>query len=200
MKKRVIFTFTVLLIVAFSLPVFAAPWDGAGRRGTPWGGAPWAYQRELTPEQKAEIEQMNQRLFAEQKQMLDRRVEWGYISREDADRRIAFLQERLANDPYRPMFGNRGYGGSWGMGYGPYRELTAEQKAEIEQMNQRFFEERKQMLERRVEWGYISREDADRRIAFLQERLSDDQYRPMARNRGYGRHGGGMRGGGCWGW
>lgn len=118
MKKFFLFLIVVLLLAAFTVPSFAAPWGGPGRGYGPCGGyGPWAYG-EMNAEQKAEIDKMNRQLFEERKQMIERRVEWGYISRGEADSYIASLEQRLANNPGVPLYGGcGGYRGGRGGGY-----------------------------------------------------------------------------------
>lgn len=49
----------------------------------------------------------------------------------------------------------------------PY--LSDEQRQQITQWQDQMLENRKQILQKQVEWGWITQEDADRQISYMQQ-------------------------------
>jgi len=94
-----------------------------------------------------------------------------------------------------------------GFGYGccgnysqNYSDLTDDQKAQITVWQQQMLEQRKQMLARHVEWGWITQAQADQHLSWIEEQVANGTCRGhramgMHAGNGYGRHG---NGGCCW--
>lgn len=130
MKKTMLYilTFTVMLALASPLVVNAAPWGGRGGPGSPAAPAATAYApAALTPQQIDELRPLYQQMVDVQKQILQKYVDFGYITQAAADQRAAWLQQmmdyRLQNG-YGPGFGmmmggGPGMMGGWGRGYDP---------------------------------------------------------------------------------
>lgn len=178
MKKITGFALVGVLVLSLAgAVVFAAP-KGDFRPGgvCPFGG-PNGQQITLTDEQKAQMTAWHQERIEQEKQVLKKQVEWGWLTQEQADQRLAFMEQRQKQIT-----------------------LTDEQKAEIAAWHQERIEHEKQVLKKQVEWGWITQEQADQRLAFMEQRQKDGNF-GMGMGRGHhGRgHGKGMgpRNGDC---
>jgi hypothetical protein len=82
--------------------------------------------------------------------------------------------------------------------------MTDEQKAQIASWQKEMVEQRTQMLQKEVEWGWITQAQADAHIAFMEQRLKDGDFGMLGMGPGYGfgrgHHGRGIGpvNGGCW--
>lgn len=96
---------------------FAAPGNNSGT-GCPFGAAP-GQQVNLTDDQKAQIATWQQERYEHRKQVLQKKVEWGWITQAQADEQISFMQQRQKDGNFG-MKGMMGPGqGHHGRGMGP---------------------------------------------------------------------------------
>ena len=153
----------------------------------------------LTDEQKQQIATWQNQLIDNRKQVLKKQVEWGWITQVQADQQIANMQQWQSNGYGMWMMGaggggmmggsggmmgggggmmgkgNRGYGMMWGGNgyYSPYAQkaanLTDEQKQQMATWQTQMIENRKQVLNKQVEWGWITQAQADQQIANMQQ-------------------------------
>jgi hypothetical protein len=77
-------------------------------------------------------------------------------------------------------------------GPGQQVNLTDEQKAQIATWQQERLEHRKQVLQKQVEWGWITQAQADERISFMEQRQKDGNFGWMGRGNGHMGRGAGM--------
>lgn len=84
---------------------------------------------------------------------------------------------------------------------GQQANLTDEQKAQITTWQQERLEHSKQVLQKKVEWGWITQAQADEQISFMEQRQKDGNFGMMGMGRGHGHmgqgHGMGPMNGGC---
>lgn len=151
----------------------------------------------LTDEQKQQIETWQSQLIDNRKQVLNKQVEWGWITQDQADQQISRIQQWQSNGYGLWMMGggprgggmmgggpgrggmmgsgNHGYGMMWGGHgyYSPYEQraanLTDEQKQQMVKWQDQMIENRKQVLNKQVEWGWITRAQADQQISNMQQ-------------------------------
>ncbi|WP_425059381.1 hypothetical protein SCACP_40740 [Sporomusa carbonis] len=88
-----------------------------------------------------------------------------------------------------------------GIGYCPYygqyhNNLTDEQKTQIAAWQQQRLEQRKQILAKQVEWGWITQAQADQQISWMEQRIASGACGQGMM--GQGMRGRGMRGMGNW--
>ncbi len=88
-----------------------------------------------------------------------------------------------------PAHGN-GYCHSYGQ---TYDNLNDEQKAQIAAWDQQGLEQRKQMLQKQVEWGYLTQEQADRQVSWMEQQMANGDHDWGSKGM-MGRHGGKS----CW--
>lgn len=120
MKKSIIIALAGLLVLAF-----AASLAYAATTNTPANLPPWSRYQTLTEDQQKELaplfNQMNylrKQMFEVQKQVIQKQVSFGNLTQEQADQRIAWMQQRLENG-FGP--GMMGRGPGWGKGPGMMR-------------------------------------------------------------------------------
>ncbi len=132
MKKTIALTVVGLLVLAIAVSVVSA-----AATATPTGNfPPWSPYQKLTDAQKQELaplfNQMNdlrKQLFEVQKKVIQKQVEFGNLTQEQADQRIAWMQQRQESGFGSGMMGRgpgwekgpgmmRG-GPGFGPGYGP---------------------------------------------------------------------------------
>lgn len=122
MKKTVIVTLVSLLVLAIAVSmVSAATTTTPPGNFPPFARGPAA----LTDAQKQELaplfNQMNdlrKQMFEVQKQVIQKQVSFGNLTQEQADQRIAWMQQRMENG-FGP--GMMGRGPGWGRGPGMMR-------------------------------------------------------------------------------
>lgn len=94
--------------------------------------------------------------------------------------------------------GNPGQPGGFCPQFGPAGQqtnLTDEQKAQISTWQKEQFEHRKQVLQKEVEWGWLTQAQADEQISFMEQRMKDGNFgmgMGMGPGHGRGHHGQGM--------
>ncbi|HWR45380.1 DUF2680 domain-containing protein [Sporomusa sp.] len=116
MKKITIFALIGVLVLSLAGAVaLAAPDGNPGQAGTfcPHFGP--AGQANLSDEQKAQIATWQKEMFEHRKQVLQKEVEWGWITQAQADQHISFMEQHLKD-------GNFGMGMGHGRGHGMGRE------------------------------------------------------------------------------
>lgn len=119
MKKIFLAVFAVLLVVSFgTLTAFAQP-QFMGQTGAK-GYCPYYGQsaNNLTDEQKNQIADWHKQRLEQRKEMLAKQVEWGWITQEQADQQILWMEQRMANGVTGPgmMMGQGAHGrgcGGW---------------------------------------------------------------------------------------
>lgn len=113
MKKGILFAIVALLVVSFSGIVFSAPAQdpAQGNWYCPYYGQNY---NNLTDDQKAQIAAWQQQALDQKKQILQKQVEWGWITQTQADQQISWMQQRFANGDYG--HGPMGMGGPGMMG------------------------------------------------------------------------------------
>lgn len=90
--KKIVAYITVaalVLVIAASLVVYAAPPETAPGPGGPRGQAVT-----LTDAQKQELAPLYDKMFETRKQITQKYVDWGYMTQEQADKRSAWMKER----------------------------------------------------------------------------------------------------------
>lgn len=121
MKKTIAYITiaALVLVVAASLVVSAAPpQTPPGPRG------PQGQAVTLTDAQKQELAPLHDKMFETRKQIMQKYVDWGYVTQEQADQRAAWMKERhdrMVKDGFGPgmgrgpgMMGGKGPGGGRG--------------------------------------------------------------------------------------
>jgi hypothetical protein len=125
MKKVTLFALVALLAVSVSGLAIAAPvQDPAPTPGN--GYCPYYGQTysNLTDDQKAQMAAWQQQRLDQRKQMLQKQVEWGYMTQAQADQQITWMEQQVANGTYghgmmgmgmhgNGMMGMRGGMGCW---------------------------------------------------------------------------------------
>ncbi|MDF2570163.1 MAG: hypothetical protein K0R55_1767 [Sporomusa sp.] len=124
MKKITIYALIGLLVLSLAGAVaLAAPEGNQGQPGAlcpPFG--PPGQQANLTDEQKAQINIWQKEMFEHRKQVLQKEVEWGWITQVQADQHIAFMEQQLKDGKLDIGMGpgpRRGPGMGHGRGMGP---------------------------------------------------------------------------------
>ena len=187
MKKVSVSLVIVLLLGIGVLSVaIAAPLESAGYY------CPYLQQEPtLTEDQRQQLSQWQNQMTENRKQMLQKQVEWGWITQEQANQQINYMQQWPRNGYGMWMMGarmnsngmghgmrahgSRGHGLMWGGHgyYSPYSHhaanLTAEQQEQIKEWQNQMMDNRKQMLQKQVEWGWITQEQADQQITYMQQ-------------------------------
>ena len=111
MKKVTGFALIGVLVLSLAGAVaFAAPGNYHG--GGCFFGATPGQQVNLTDEQKTQIAAWQQERFEHKKQVLQKQVEWGWLTQEQADERLAFMEQCLKDG----NMGKMGMGMGMGMG------------------------------------------------------------------------------------
>lgn len=141
----------------------------------------------LTDEQRQQIAQWQNQMLDNRKQVLQKQVEWGWITQAQADQQMAYMQQWQSNGYGMWMSGGSmmGHGmmghGMMGMGmmwggrgyYSPYSQygtnLTNEQKEQMAQWQNQLIENRKQILQKQVEWGWITQDQANRQVSYMDQ-------------------------------
>lgn len=121
MKKVTLFALVALLVVSFSGLAIAAPVQGPaqtpGNLYCPYYGQ---YYNDLNDDQKAQIATWHQQRLDQRKQMLQKQVEWGYMTQAQADQQFSWMEQQMANGSYgcgpMGMMGNGMMGMRGGMG------------------------------------------------------------------------------------
>lgn len=112
MKKTiaVVTLVAMVLVVAASLVASAAP----GQNPTP---GPQRQAITLTDEQKKELAPLYEKMFETRKEIMQKYVDFGYMTQEQADKRIAWMKDRMSQGHYPGMMG-KGFGRGHGKGFG----------------------------------------------------------------------------------
>ncbi|WP_312203587.1 DUF2680 domain-containing protein [Anaerospora hongkongensis] len=124
MKKVTLIAMMALLVVSFSGLAFAAPVQGPAQAGNWYCPYYGQYYNDLTDDQKAQVAAWEQQSLEQRKQMLAKQVEWGWITRAQADQQISWMEQQVANGSYghgpmgmgmrgNGMMGMRGGTGCW---------------------------------------------------------------------------------------
>lgn len=85
-----------------------------------------------------------------------------------------------------------------------YNNLTDDQKSQVAIWQQQTLDQRKQMLQKQVEWGNMTQAQADQQSSWLEQQMANGAYGygPMGMCGGMGMMGSGMMGMrsgmGCW--
>lgn len=104
-------------------------------------------------EEDGVLEEFKDNIYEDAKEKLDAAVEDGRLTQEEADEKLAYLEEKLES-------------GEFDRGHGPKKELTEEEKEDI-------LEKAKEKLDNDVDEGKMTREEADERLADIEKRLED---------------------------
>lgn len=151
---------------------------------------------DLTDEQREQITQWQNQMIDNRKQVLQKQVEWGWITQTQADQQINHMQQ-WQNNGYGMWMMGAGWGGGMmghgmmgggmmnhgvmGMGmmwggkgyYCPYlrhsSDITDEQREQISQWQNQMLDNRSQILQKQVEWGWITQDQADQQIKYMQQ-------------------------------
>ncbi|MDT8901424.1 DUF2680 domain-containing protein [Anaeroselena agilis] len=123
MKKTSLFVAVVLVVVSFSGLVVAAPAQDPAQSGGNWYCPNYGQNyNNLTDDQKAQIAAWQQQSLDQRKQVLQKQVEWGWITQSQADQQISWMQQHIADSAYghgpMGMMGGYGMSGGHGMGHG----------------------------------------------------------------------------------
>ena len=157
--------------------------------------AQWAPN--LSDDQRQQISQWQNQLIDNRKQVFQRQVEWGWITQAQADQQTSYMQQWQSNGygmwmmgpgmmdhgmmgpgmmgPGMMGHGNMGMGMMWGgQGYySPYSQqstnLSDDQRQQISQWQNQLIDNRKQILQKQVEWGWITQAQADQQISYMQQ-------------------------------
>ncbi len=136
MKKTVAIATLVAmaLVIAASLVVYAAP----GPQNPPPGPR---QAITLTDDQKKELAPLYEQMFEVRKQIMQKYVDFGYLTQEQADQRAAWMKERMSQG-YGPGMmgrGHHGFGrgpGMMGKGFGPGNGPCFQQQTQQQPANQ----------------------------------------------------------------
>lgn len=122
MKKSTMVCLIAVLVLSLAGAVaLAAPGANPGLPGSfcPAFGAN-GQQINLTDEQKAQIETWHKERIEHRKQVLQKQVEWGWLTQEQADQQISFMEQRNKDGNFGMGMGpGRGHGMGYGRGMGP---------------------------------------------------------------------------------
>lgn len=173
----------LLGITAWSVALAAPVQSGPGGYYCPY----MQQAPNLTDEQRQQIAQWQNQMLDNRKQVLQKQVEWGWITQAQADQQMAYMQQWQSNGYGMWMSGGSmmGHGmmghGMMGMGmmwggrgyYSPYSQygtnLTNEQKEQMAQWQNQLIENRKQILQKQVEWGWITQDQANRQVSYMDQ-------------------------------
>lgn len=115
---------------------------------------------------------------------------------------VSFSALALAAPAQGPVQG----AGNWYCSYYGqyYNNLTDDQQAQADTWHQRMLDQRKQMLQKQVESGYMTQAQADQQFSWMEQQMSNGAYGcgAMGMQGGKGMMGNGMMGTrsgmGCW--
>lgn len=113
MKKLTLLALIALLVVSFSALAFAAPTQGPVQGTGNWCPYYGQYYSNLTDDQKAQVATWHQQMLDQRKQMLQRQVEWGYMTQAQADQQFSWMEQQMSNGAY--SCGSMGMHGGMGM-------------------------------------------------------------------------------------
>lgn len=205
-KKLIAITVTGLLILALGASIVgAAPYESPSSSNVSWQGHGYM---NLTADQQKEMQPLLDKMIDLRKQMVQKKVDFKMISQEDADRRIAWMEERHNNRGGHRGSGSQGMGDGMGGGFmHGTAALNTEQKQEIRPLMDQMIDIRKQMIQQMVKNGSMTQSAADQRISWMEDRsnawLENDSSK-YGMGHGYGSgngHGNGRgNGGGHRGW
>ena len=118
MKKTMVVALIALAMLSFGGLAVAAP-QGPGSAQDNWY-CPYYGQNinNLTDDQKAQLAAWQQQAFDQRKEILQKQVEWGWITQAQADQQISWMEQRLADGTYGHGHGPKGMGGFGMMGPG----------------------------------------------------------------------------------
>ncbi|MCM0757289.1 YckD family protein [Sporomusa sphaeroides DSM 2875] len=117
MKKVTLVALVALLVVSFSGLAMAAPAPGPAQTPGNWYCPYYGqYYNNMTDEQKAQVATWHQQTLDQRKQMLQKQVEWGYMTQAQADQQFSWMEQQMANGTYMGMHGNGMMGMRSGMG------------------------------------------------------------------------------------
>ena len=121
MKKASVYLVVGLLILSLAGTVAIAAPMGQDQNQNGWYCPYWGQQQtNLTDAQKQELAVYQNQMLEAKKQMLQKKVEWGWITQAQADQYIATMSQHMANGGM--MGGGMGMngmnGGMHGMGRG----------------------------------------------------------------------------------
>ncbi|SMD09928.1 DUF2680 domain-containing protein [Sporomusa malonica] len=133
MKKITIFALIGILVLSLAGAVaLAAPGGNPGMFCPPFG--PAGQQANLTDEQKAQIATWQKEMLEHKKQVLQKEVEWGWITQAQADEHIAFMeQQQKDGKPGMGMGHRRGHGMGPGQGMGPMQGCYGNANVPVQQ-------------------------------------------------------------------
>lgn len=119
MKKVTLLVLVALLVVSFTVSVFAAPAQAPAQTLGSWY-CPYYGQSfsNLTDEQKAQIDTWRQQTLEQRKQMLQKQVGWGYVTQEQADLQISQMEQQMASGVMLGHSMGHGIGGHGMKGHG----------------------------------------------------------------------------------
>jgi hypothetical protein len=119
MKKFTSFALIGALVLSLAGAVaFAAPGNNLGQACPFFGAA--GQQANLTDEQKAQMATWQQERVEHRKQVLQKEVEWGWLTQAQADEQISFMEQRQKDGNFGMMGMGRGHGHmGQGRGMGP---------------------------------------------------------------------------------
>lgn len=109
MKKVTLLALVALMVISFAATVFAAapvqgPAQTPGNWYCPYYGQ---YYNDLNDDQKAQVNAWRQQMLDQRKQMLVQQVERGYMTQAQADQKLSWMEQQMANGAY----GHKGMGG-----------------------------------------------------------------------------------------
>ena len=121
MKKVTLLALIALLVVSFSALAFAAPAQGPIQGSGNWYCSYYGqYYNNLTDDQKAQVAIWQQQMLDQRKQMLQKQVEWGYMTQAQADQQSSWMEQQMSNGAYgcgpMGMHGGKGMMGNGTMG------------------------------------------------------------------------------------
>ncbi len=133
MKKITGLALTGALILTLAGAVaFAAPGNNFGT-GCPFNGQP-GQQVNLTDEQKAQMATWQQERFEHRKQVLQKKVEWGWLTQAQADEQISLMEQRQKDGNFGKGMMGRGHGHmGQGRGMGPMNGICSNNNVPAQQ-------------------------------------------------------------------
>jgi polyhydroxyalkanoate synthesis regulator phasin len=192
MKKRLLIIAVVVVVLAVPFSVFAATSDAPAAKSI--RGIFGFNTKDLTDKQKADVNSYSQKMADLQKDFVNQMVDNGAITKEQGELEIGRIDDMLAKgleNGYMPGFGmgkggNRGPGMRDGMGLGmlDFSKLTEQQKADINDSYKKITELSKELVNKLVDNGLLTREQGNASIKSIDEMLAELQANGSAKGLG----------------
>ncbi|MEQ2129917.1 YckD family protein [Caldanaerobacter subterraneus KAk] len=163
-KNKWLIALAVILALAIPLTVFAANPEAGAKIKSFFG----IDTSKLTPQQKQMISDYNKKIADLEKEFVNKLVDAGLITRQQADNIIKNIDERVskANENNVPFFmGGKGFDrGFFGIGRIDTSKFTDEQKKALEDIYKQMAELQKNLVNKLVSEGVLTQDQANKII------------------------------------